>query len=68
MNNILTKILKKLALSDAENITKDILKLYEEKGNCIVHFLYFANIILGKLDRENAVSPKKETLSKALLE
>lgn len=67
MNTHLTKILEKLSIRGAENTTKDILDLYEKKGNCIVHFLYFANIILNKLHREKYTSEKKESLQKALL-
>lgn len=67
MNTHLTEILSKLSILDAENTTKDILKIYEEKGNCIIHFLYFANIILNKLNKENDISPKKEDFIQALL-
>lgn len=61
------QILSSLALADMKNTTKDILRNYEQKGYCIVHFLYFANIILNKLDREDVRSEKKEALSEALL-
>lgn len=67
MNKNLIKILSRLTLLDLENITKEILIAYEQKEYCIVHFLYFANIILSKLDKNDDISPKKEALSKALL-
>lgn len=66
MNKNLTKILERLSLSDAENTTKDILRIYEKKGICVVHFLYFANIILNKLDTENTPSSQKEAFIQAL--
>lgn len=67
MNTHLTEILSKLSILDAENTTKDILKIYGEKGNCIIHFLYFANIILNTLDKEYTSSPQKESFINALL-
>lgn len=66
MNENLTKILSRLQLTDSENTTKSILLTYEQKGNCIVHFLYFANIILNKLDKEDVSSVKKESFLQAL--
>jgi exopolysaccharide biosynthesis WecB/TagA/CpsF family protein len=65
MNTHLTEILSKLTLSDTENTTKDILEHYREKVYGIVHFLYFANIILTGLDN-NENKPKKEDYKKAL--
>lgn len=68
MNKSLWKILSSLTLSDSKNTAKNILRIYEEKGACIVHFLYFANIILSWLDRESDIfQGQKEDFSKALL-
>ncbi len=67
MNKNLLKILSTLTLSDPENTTKNILETYEKKGSCIVHFLYFANIILNKLDKEEVKTEKKQKLEQALL-
>ncbi|HBB27333.1 TPA: hypothetical protein DCZ36_02440 [Candidatus Gracilibacteria bacterium] len=66
MNKSLGKILSSLTLSDAEKTTKDILQSYEKKGSSLIHFLYFANIILNSLDKDST-SPEKESLKKALL-
>ncbi|MFA6090965.1 MAG: WecB/TagA/CpsF family glycosyltransferase [Candidatus Gracilibacteria bacterium] len=68
MNKNLTQILEKLSLSDAENTMQDILRIYAEKNICIVHFLYFANIILNKLDEENTHSSQKKAFIQALLD
>lgn len=67
MNENLVKILKTLTLSDKEEVTENILHLYGKKGNCIVHFLYFANIILSKLDKNGPASLKKKEFIQALL-
>ncbi len=67
MNKNLTQILEKLSLSDAENTMQDILRIYEEKDICIVHFLYFANIILNTLDEENIQPSQKKAFVQALL-
>lgn len=66
MNIILTQILEKLSLRDKENITKDILAHYRENGYTLVHFLYFATIILNKLDQEKDVSERKSAFIEAL--
>lgn len=67
MDKNLERILTGLALSDSGNTTKNILGCYRKQGSCVVHFLYFANIVLNKLDRGNAAFPKKESFIKALL-
>jgi len=66
MNKKLTEILARLALTDPQKTTENILKVYELKGSCIVHFLYFASIILTGLDNDKN-TPKKEDYKKALL-
>lgn len=67
MNKKLEEILSTLELRDSENTTKNILGRYEKKGSSIVHFLYFANIVLNGLDKEKVKSEKKEALIQALL-
>lgn len=66
MNILLSPMLQKLSLSGREDVTKDILARYTENGYTIVHFLYFATIILNKLDRENDASEKKAAFMQAL--
>ena len=66
MNTDLAIILPKLSLLGEENTTKKIQEIYEKKESCIVHFLYFANILLNKLDREYDDSPKKRAFIAAL--
>lgn len=66
MNTDLAIILPKLNLLGEENTTKKIQEIYEKKESCIVHFLYFANILLNKLDREYDDSPKKQAFIAAL--
>ena len=67
MHKNLSGILSKLTLSDKENTAKNICSFYKTNGACIVHFLYFANIVLNGLDNDTSVHPKKEPFSKALL-
>ncbi|NCP77405.1 hypothetical protein GW830_04760 [bacterium] len=66
MNKNLTEIFSQFTLTDAENTTKNILENYKEKVYCIVHFLYFASIVLNELDSEKS-TPEKENYRKALL-
>lgn len=66
MNKNLTEVLSRLTLTDTENTTKDILESYKEKVHGIIHFLYFANIILTRLDNdENTL--KEEEYKKSIL-
>lgn len=67
MNENLFAILSKLTLLGKERIAEDILKQYEKNGYAIVNFLYFATIILCKLDQENLSSPQKTLFIEALL-
>lgn len=55
MHQRLVSILNTLTLEEKENVSKKILQTYNKKGVCIVHFLYFANIILNNLndDKKN---------------
>lgn len=65
MNNNLTEILSWLDLSDSKKATTEILEIYKEKKTCIIHFLYFANIVLSGLDKDSQ-EPNKEEYKKAL--
>lgn len=67
MHQIIKNILQKIYTADAKNSTKDILKIYENKGNCIVHFLYFANIILNNLHKKTIHTSEKQDFSQALV-
>lgn len=66
MNQILSEILSKLSTTNKETITTDILRQYQENKYCIVHFLYFATIVLNALDREDNSSEKKNLFIEAL--
>ncbi len=66
MNILLSQTLSRLSLSNKEDVTKDILAHYEKNGYTIVHFLYFATIVLNKLDQEKNVSEKKAAFIQAL--
>jgi UDP-N-acetyl-D-mannosaminuronic acid transferase (WecB/TagA/CpsF family) len=46
----LKNILKTLTLSNNNDTAEAITHTYKNKGFCIVHFLYFATIVLNKLD------------------
>lgn len=59
MHQRLVSILNTLALEEKENVSKKILETYRKKGACIVHFLYFANIILNNLN-DDKKNPKRE--------
>jgi len=66
MNHNLSLILSNLALTNAEQTTKNILWIYQEKGWCFVHFLYFATIVLTELDQEKSYSMQKIAFMAAL--
>lgn len=66
MNTRLINILSRLSLSDSLCITRDILKDYEKNGSGIVNFLYFANIVLNNVHRDDAISTKKNMYIEAL--
>lgn len=66
MHNHLAEVLEKLTILDAENTTKEILERYREKVYGIIHFLYFASIILTGLDNDENTS-KKEEYKKSIL-
>lgn len=65
MHQNLFRILSNLTRTNAEDTTKNILQTYLEKRSCIVHFLYFATIILNQLDQEK-YPQKKEAFLGAL--
>lgn len=66
MHKNLTDILETLTLTDVKNTTEAILRLYEKQGFSIVHFLYFATIVLNKIDTEEIASEKQKAFIGAL--
>jgi hypothetical protein len=59
MNKNLSLLLSKLVDTNFEKTTENILHIYETKKKCLVHFLYFATLVLNKLDQETFDATQK---------
>jgi exopolysaccharide biosynthesis WecB/TagA/CpsF family protein len=67
MQNKLHNLLTNLTINSSDDTAREILSQYDKKGYSIVHFLYFATIILNHLDTNNPPSEKEREFTRALL-